>query len=157
MIAMDLLQCDVTLTPLAGGVNITGWSESGDCLSFPEIESAKVKRGADGKMVGSRTGDFGGPVTIKVLANAPIVDILAGWIALFENAQLPPFELVLLNRPVGDIITCVNGIITKYPSGTSYGKGEVGEMSYTFEFERITFAPTANRSNLLSTITGGIF
>ncbi len=138
MLAMDLTQCEVTMVLAGASVKVDGWSEAGDCLSFPEIEYSKVKRGADGKMVASRTGDYGGPVTIKVLANSPFVKAMDEFLQAFNvNNNAVPVELRLNNTITKDTVTCLNGTLAKGPSGISYGKGEVGEMSYTFEFETI--------------------
>jgi hypothetical protein len=148
MLALDLMQCEVTMELVTGQIKIDGWSESGDCLSFPEIEFSKVKRGADGKMVASRTGDFGGPVTIKVLANSPFVTAMSEFIQNFNsNGNCKAVNLKMNNTCSGDKVTCTNGVLAKGPSGVNYGKGEVGEMSYTFEFETINFdATTGDRT-----------
>ena len=158
MITIDITQVDAIIVLAGIPHKITGWSESGDCLSFPDsAELNMVKKGADGKMVSSNTGEKGGEVSVKVLANSPFVDRMSAEIELIKAGVQIPITLSATNKTVGDATVCTNGALKSAPIGVTYGKGEVGEMVYVFEFERITFVPVASkRASLLGSLTGGL-
>lgn len=138
MINMDITQGAATLN----GHLISGWSDSSDCLGFPDgIELAAFKKGADGKMISTGTGDKGGPVTIKVLPNSPTAAFMAKLIKQQENKIPVQYSLTWVNPVVGEFVTCAGGALITAPKGTVYGKGEVGEKVYVFEFEEITETP----------------
>ena len=158
MITIDITQVKAIL--LLSGIphEVTGWSDSGDCLSLPDsAELNMIKKGADGKMVASNTGEKGGEVSIKVLANSPFVDRMSAEIELIKAGVQIPITFTVTNKTVGDATVCTEGSLKSAPIGITYGKGEVGEMVYVFEFERITFVPVGSkRGSIAATLTGGI-
>lgn len=158
MITIDITQCDAIIFLSGIPHEISGWSDSADCLSLPDAsELNMVKKGADGKMVASNTGEKGGEVTIKVLANSPFVDRMAAEIELIKQGVQIPAQLLITNQTVGDTTACANGSLKTAPVGVTYGKGEVGEMVYVWEFETIVYAPIASkRGDLSSKLTGGL-
>jgi len=158
MINIDITQVEAIMTLSKIPHKIDGFSESSDCLSFPDsVELNNVKRGATGKMVASNTGDKGGPVSVKVLPNSPFVDRMAAEIEMVKAGVQIPIELLVTNTTVGDAQVCTGGVIKSAPIGVSYGKAEASEMVYVFEFERITFVPAGSkRDSALSTLTGGL-
>jgi hypothetical protein len=158
MITIDITQVEAIMTLSKIPHKITGWSDSADCLSLPDSsELNQVKKGADGKMVSSSTGEKGGEVSVKVLPNSPFVDRMSAEIELIKQGVQIPIELLVTNTTVGDVTVCTGGALKSAPVGLTYGKGEVGEMVYVFEFERIVFAPVGSkRDSALSTLTGGL-
>lgn len=158
MLTMDMTQVDVVVTLHDVPVTVKGWSDSSDCLSLPDsVELNQFKKGATGKMVASGTGEKGGEVSIKVLANSTFVDAMSAEIGLIKSGQQMPIHAHIQNKSVGDYVECINGCLKTAPDGVTYGKGEVGEMSYVFEFETIAYVPaTSKRGSIISTVTGGI-
>ena len=158
MITIDITQVKAVIGLSGIPHEITGWSDSGDCLSLPDgVELNQFKKGATGKMVASNTGEKGGEVSIKVLANSVFVDRMAAEIELIKASVQIPIQLVITNKTVGDVTTCTQGTLKTAPTGITYGKGEVGEMVYVFEFEKIIFAPIGSkRGNIAATLTGGL-
>ena len=158
MIHMDITQVDAFITLTGAPVPIEGWSEASDCLGFADaVELTAFKKGADGKMIAHNNGEKGGEVSIKVLANSPFVDVMSAYIELLKAGVQVPAQLTVTNKEVGDVVQCFNGVLKTHPMAPAYGKGDVGEMSYVWEFERTVFAPIGSkRGNFLATVTGGI-
>ncbi len=121
---------------------VSGWSDSSDCLAFPpDSEISAFKKGATGDMVSSRTGERGGAVTVKVLANSPTAAFMGKLIKQIDNNIPINFTLTWSNPVVGEFTSCTKGTLVNAPRGTTYGKGETGEKVYVFEFESITESP----------------
>lgn len=138
MVQMDIIQGVFTLNK----VPIGGFSDSEDCLGFPDdVEIASVTRGATGEMVGSRTGNKGGAVTIKLLPNSPSVPYFMGLVKAMDAGSPIALNAKWVNPVAGENVDCKNGIITNAPRGTPYGKGAVGERVYVIEFEEIKESP----------------
>lgn len=138
MIEMSITQGAFTIN----GHLVSGWSDSSDCLAFPDsVEFSAFKKGATGTMISTATGERGGPVTIKVLPNSPTAAFFAKLIKQKENGIPVQFEATWVNPVAGEFITCSGGTMVSGPKGTTYGKGEVGEKVYVFEFEDITETP----------------
>ena len=158
MLIMDMTQVDVTITLHDVPVKVTGWSDSSDCLSLPDSSELNMfKKGATGKMVASGTGEKGGEVSLKILANSPFVDAMSAEIGLIKAGSQFPIFIHIQNKTVGDYIECINGVLKTAPDGVTYGKGEVGEMVYVLEFETIAYVPaTSKRGSVISNITGGL-
>jgi hypothetical protein len=158
MLAMDITQGTALMVLVGTPHEISGWGEGSDCLKFPsDSELTKVKVGADGKAIATRTADKGGLISIRVLATAPIVDAFAAHLALVDRGIQVPVQFYWKNNSVGDDIAGLNGTMTKSPRGPSYGKGEVSEMTYEFFFEEIVWSVVrSKRAQFLSTITGGL-
>jgi len=144
MLTIDITQGTGLFIPMG---KVEGWSDSSDCLSFPDAqEIASFKKGADGKMCASTNGERGGSLVIKVLANSPFVDKMAAYIALAKRGKVAAITFNWLNSISGDNISCRNGVLTEAPvGGPTYGKGEAGEVVYTFEFESIDHIPLMKR------------
>jgi hypothetical protein len=158
MIAMDILQNKIIFFLSGVPCEVSGFSESNDCFSLPgDAELNKVKTGADGKCIATRTGEQGGEVTVKVLPNSPFVDRMAAEMALVDRGVQVPIQMTATNTIVGDVVTGVNGVFISGPRGPSYGKAEVGEMVYKFHFEKVIFAPIGSkRGSFTDTLTGGL-
>jgi len=158
MIDIDIMQVDVLLVLDNLPFVVSAWSEDSDCLSLPDaVELANTKKGATGIMCASSTGEQGGPVSIKVLPNSPLVDRMYAYIVLHKNSNISfPVHLTITNKKTGDTQVCTNGVLTKAPEGVTYGKGEASNMTYEFEFERIITVSLLKRNSFLATITGGL-
>lgn len=117
------------------GHEVGGWSDDPDALSFPNIDIANVKRGAVGGTIASSTGDKGGPVVFKFLANGKT----AKFLQLAAMAQLNGVAVLwqgLYRDPVNGVtVACVNGTMTNIPLGPTMGKGDVANKEFTIDFE----------------------
>lgn len=147
MIMMDIKHGVLTIN----GHVVSGFSDDSDCLSFPEAEIATTRTGADGKKIGSRTGEMGGPVTIKLLPNSPTCSFLGKLAKQIDNGVPIIFNAQWNNPVAGEFIQCINGTLTVYPRGTTYGKGDAANKNYTIDFEQIKESPEAS---LLSNVVG---
>jgi hypothetical protein len=119
------------------GHTVTGWSDDADCLSMPSVDIAAVKRGADGKQVAASTGEKGGPVILKLLANSPSVKFLQNIMTGQLNGASVEFNGIVRDSLNGISVLLTGGVLTNGPMGPTLGKGEVANREYTIEFERI--------------------
>ena len=124
-------------TVILNGHTVTGWSDDADALSIPDIDISAIKRGADGKMVAASTGEKGGPVIIKLLANSPSVKFFQN----IATAQLGGAAVVwagIVRDAISGInVALLNGVLTHAPLGPTMGKGDIANREYTIEFESI--------------------
>lgn len=124
-------------TVILNGHTVTGWSDDADALSIPDIDISAIKRGADGKMVAASTGDKGGPVIIKLLANSPSVKFFQN-IATTQLAGVAIAWAGIVRDAINGInVALVNGVLTHAPLGPTMGKSDVANREYTIEFESI--------------------
>jgi len=125
---------------IIGGHRVSGWSEDTDALMMPEaFELLTVRRGADGRLIGSNTNDRGGPVTLKLLANSPSTAFFMSAAAklLSEPETIICWYGSVRNTAQGYSFTLENGVLTQFPLGQNAGKGTIANQLFTFEFERI--------------------
>ena len=117
---------------------LTGFSDDTDALGLPtELEIAAVKRGADGRMTATSTGNKGGPIVFKMLPTSLSVPFLSSLAEQQKNGSRVVFAGSIVNHQTGASASLVNGTLTSYPPFPAIGKGEVSNMNYTIEFERI--------------------
>ena len=122
-----------------GEQTISGWSEDTDALTLPDaFEFASVRRGATGDMAAFSTGDRGGPVSLKLLPNSPSVPFLMNQVTriLVERAKVIWDGSVKHSR-TGASVTLKRGILISGPVWYTMGKGEVSNLTFTWEFEDI--------------------
>lgn len=119
------------------GTVLTGWSDDSDALEIPTLEIATVKRGADGKMIASTTGNKGGPVSHKFLANSDSVVFLSNIAEQQKQGARVVFNGKIINHETGASLTLSTGILTSYPPFPSLGKGEVSNLIYVIEYQQI--------------------
>lgn len=119
------------------GHTFSGWSDDSDAFNAEAVELASVTRGADGKMVASSTGAKGGPLTIKLLPNSPSAKFMQAAAANVQKGTKLVWNGTFRDPENGHTAKLENGILTKYPPLPSLGKGSVGNMEYTIEFETI--------------------
>ena len=124
-------------TVILNGHVVGGWSEATDALTLPEIELAQVQRGADGKMVASSTGNKGGEVQIKLLANSPSTQFLEQQVAQIMRGAAVVWDGSIRNAQAGFGVTLGRGVLMTAPAGQTMGKGEVAERVFAFEFETV--------------------
>lgn len=120
------------------GHTISGWSDDTDGLSLPDVALATVARGADGKMIAVSTGDKGGPVIFKLLANSPSVKFLMTAVAAQLNGAAVTWTCTVRDSVTQSTIMMTNGTLSNAPLGQTLGKGSAGNRNFTIEFERIT-------------------
>ena len=158
---MELSLEDTTVTLNGHAVqgsksNIVGaWSEDTDALTLPDaFEFATVRRGAAGDMVAFRTGDRGGPVSLKLLPNSPSVPFFMRQVTeILVNRAVVIWDGSVHHVRTGARATLRRGVLTAGPLWYTMGKGEVANMTFTWEFEEIIpdfqtvnfeYVPTAN-------------
>jgi len=129
----SLEQCTLNLN----GHNVTGWSDDTDAISFPSIDIATSKRGADGKKVTSSTGEKGGPVVIKLLANSKSTKFLMNAVTAQQNGSAVSWNGFFRDPVNGVTVVMTNGTLTNVPLGQTMGKGEVSNKEFTIDFELV--------------------
>jgi hypothetical protein len=120
------------------GHTVTGWSDDTDGLSLPDVDLATVVRGADGKMVAIGTGNKGGPVVFKLLANSPSTKFLMNAVAAQLNGVPVKWFCVAKDSISQVVVTMTKGTLSNAPLGQTLGKGAAGNRNFTIEFETIT-------------------
>ena len=129
----SLEQCTLNLN----GVDITGWSDDTDALSFPNVDIATSKRGADGKKVTSSTGEKGGPVVIKLLANGKSTKFLMNAVTAQLNGSAVSWNGFFRDPVNGVTVAMTNGTLQNVPLGQTMGKGDVANKEFTIDFELV--------------------
>ena len=122
-----------------GDHTIKGWSEDTDALTLPDaFEFASVRRGATGDMAAFSTGDRGGPVTLKLMPNSPSVPFLMKQVTriLSDKAEVIWGGSVKHKRTDASV-TLKRGVLVSGPLWYTMGKGEAGNLTFTWEFEEI--------------------
>jgi hypothetical protein len=120
------------------GHTVTGWSDDTDGLSLPDVDLATVVRGADGKMIAIGTGNKGGPVLYKLLANSPSTKFLMNAVAAQLNGVAVKWNCTFRNAIIQVNVIMTNGTLSNAPLGQTLGKGAAGNRIFTIEYETIT-------------------
>ena len=134
---------DVTFTlnghTVEGEQIIRGWSEDTDALTLPDaFEFASVRRGATGVMAAFSTGDRGGPVTLKLMPNSPSVPFLMNQVTrILGNKAEVIWDGSVKHSKSGASVALIRGILVSGPLWYTMGKGEAGNLTFTWEFQEI--------------------
>ena len=131
----DISLLDGTL--LLNGVEITGFGDSENAMDFPNVDIAAVRRGADGRMVSGKTGNFGGPLSVTLLQNSPSFKFLMSIIQAEKLGGSVAFQGIYRHERAGFTLALINGTLTNAPSGPTLGNGAPPSKTFTIEFERI--------------------
>ena len=124
---------------ILNGITCQGWSQDEDALTLPDaFERYITQTGADGLKVSGTTGEKGGEVTFKFLANSPTVQILQGFVLAEKNGAYIEWNGIIKYND-NSIVTLSKGVMKKAPLGYTLGKGAPKTMSYVFEFQVIDF------------------
>jgi len=129
----SLEQCSLNLN----GHEVTGWSDDTDALSFPSIDIATSKRGADGSKVTSSTGEKGGPVVIKLLATGKSTKFFMNAVTAQLNNAAVTFNGLFRDPVNGVTVALTNGNLQNVPLGQTMGKGDVSNKEFTIDFELV--------------------
>ena len=118
---------------------VQGWSEDSGALTLPDaFEFASVRRGATGDMVAFSTGDRGGPVSLSLLPTSPSAVFLMKLVnEIHKNRARVIWEGSVKHTPTGASAQLNRGILMSAPLWYTMGKGEVGNLTFTWEFEEI--------------------
>jgi len=119
------------------GHEVQGWSDDTDALSFPVMDISTSKRGADGKKVTSSTGEKGGPVVLKLLANGKSAKFLMNAVTAQLNGASVSWNALFRDPVNGVTIACTNGNLQNVPLGQTMGKGDVANLAFTIDFELV--------------------
>ncbi len=124
---------------ILNGITFEGWSQDEDALTLPDaFEQYVTQKGADGLMVSGTTGEKGGVVIFKLLANSPTVQILQGFVLAEKNGAFIEWNGIIKYND-NSIVTLAKGVRKKSPLGYTPGKGAPKVMTYAFEFQVIDF------------------
>ena len=88
-------------------------------------------------MVAASTGEKGGPVIIKLLANSPSVKFFQNIATAQLSGAAVTWAGIVRDAISGINVALLNGILTHAPLGPTMGKGDVANREYTIEFESI--------------------
>ena len=127
------------VTVILNGHPVEGWSEDTDALTLPDaFEFASVRRGATGDMAAFSTGDRGGPVSLKLLPSSPSVPFLMNQVTriLVERAEVI-WDGSVKHIKTGASVTLKRGVLVSGPLWYTMGKGEVGNLTFNWEFQEI--------------------
>ncbi len=127
------------VTVILNGHTVEGWSEDTDALTLPDaFEFASVRRGAIGDMAAFSTGDRGGPVSLKLMPNSPSVPFLMNQVTriLVERAEVI-WDGSVKHGKSDASVTLKRGILISGPLWYTMGKGEVGNLTFNWEFQEI--------------------
>jgi len=119
------------------GHNVTGWSDDTDALSFPSIDISTSKRGASGKKITSSTGEKGGPVVVKLLANSKSAKFFMNAVTAQLNGAAVSWNGLFRDPVNGISVICTVGNLQNVPLGQTMGKGDVANLAFTFDFELV--------------------
>lgn len=122
---------------ILNGLTVSGWSDDTDAFMPPAIEGLSEKVGADGKMVVTSSGNKGGPLTIKLLPNSRTAKQLMNAFSAQQVGATIEWNGIFKDHRNGYLITFLRGYIKSAPTGASMGKGAIGNLEFTFVFERI--------------------
>ena len=122
-----------------GEHTIKGWSEDTDALTLPDaFEFASVRRGATGDMAAFSTGDRGGPVTLKLMPNSPSVPFLMKQVTrILSDKAVVIWGGSVKHKRTEASVTLSRGVLVSGPLWYTMGKGEAGNLTFTWEFEQI--------------------
>lgn len=133
MAFVSLRNCTFTIN----GHVVEGWADEDEALTFPSTTLANVTRGADGKLQASSTGNLGGPVEIKLLANSKSAAWFAAKVNHLKRGGRTVFNANLIDEVNNVNVVMGNGVLTDVMDAPSMGQGAAGTMNYTIEFETI--------------------
>ena len=133
---MDLFALENTIV-VFNNHRIQGWSDDADAFSVPDIDLAAIKRGADGKMIAVSTGEKGGPVVIKLLANSPSSKFFQNIVTAQLNGICVTWNGIARYPLAGINVVFANGVLVHAPLGLTLGKGDIKNNEFTIEFETI--------------------
>ena len=116
----------------------SGFSDDADAIMLPqEIEMAIAKYGADGRMVTVGTGQKGGPVTLKLQPNSVSVKFMMNSVASIQTGSVIEWS-GSIRYSNGTTVTLERGTLMSSDYGQTLGKGDVRNLPFTWNFERVT-------------------
>lgn len=133
-------------TVVVNGHTVSGWSEDTDALLLPDLTIANIKRGGDGRMTSSGTGDQGGPVTFKLLPTSPSTQFFMNLGTTQRSGGSVEFNGTVRYNDTGIVVELNRGIMTQLPSGQTVGKGSSATQMFIIEFESVV--PDYSAANL---------
>ena len=131
----DLSLLDGVLT--LNGHEFTGFGDSETALDFPNVDIATMRRGADGKSVTGKTGNFGGPLNLLLLQNSPSFKFLMGIQQAMKNGGAVEFNGIYRHEIGGFSLSLSAGGLINAPMGPTLGVGAPTAKSFIIEFGRI--------------------
>ena len=116
---------------------VQGLSTDQDSIMMPDIEIARVERGATGTMYAASTGDKGGQFTLKLLPSSTSLRFFMGQFTLALRGAAIIWNGQVNNAQIGITAQLHRGVLVRGPGGHTFGKGSASTMEFVWEFERI--------------------
>ena len=123
-------------TVLINGHRVQGWAAEADALLLPEIDLANTTRGPDGLLLASSTGNRGGEVSFKLLANSESAAFFGRQVAEIRRGARIIFEGSYEDQ-TGYSITFERGVFMRAPFGRTLGNTTPATRVFVFDFESI--------------------
>ena len=120
------------------GHNCGGWADEDDALMMPDVELAQVVRGADGQMLATSTGNRGGQISLKFLANSKSNQFFMEQAVRIKQGAVVNFSGTINNPQSGVSVQLDNGVMVQAPLGQTQGRSAAASREFVFEFETIT-------------------
>lgn len=120
------------------GHTIQGWANMADCLLMPQITMAVAEVGADGLMLVSSTGEKGGPVEFKLMANSESVATFGRWAEEISKGAVIEFNMTISNSQTGASGRYERGAMLVRPGGQTLGNALAPPREFTVRFQQIT-------------------
>ena len=118
-------------------MTLVGWSDDEDAFMVPDVELAKIIRGADGKMMASATSNRGGEIRLKLLPTSLSTQFFAQQISQIRLGATVVFNGLSFNNESGISLRMERGVLITGPFGQTQGKEAAATREFVFEFESL--------------------
>ena len=107
-------------------------------LDVPDnVDLATVRRGTDGDMLTSATGEHGGTVSIVLRPEAPSLSFFGQQMRVIAGGGIVNWEGAVRDAEHGHVLRLMHGVMTSGPMGTLMN--DQADKRFTFEFERLYY------------------
>lgn len=120
------------------GHRVQGWANAADALLFPQITMGVAEVGADGLMLVSSTGEKGGEVVYKFMANSESTAVFARWAEEVSKGAVIEFRMVVSNTQTGVSGRYERGAMLVRPGGQTLGNAIAPPREFTIRYQQIT-------------------
>lgn len=122
-----------------------GFSDDTDCIMWEARTLTNVKTGADGGEIHMRTGDQGGTLSLKLLANSPDDDFIANLRSAYVEGGVVELDVEIVHQLAGHREFGEQGSFLEDPPGKTLGKGDVANRVYKMRYKRVRDDRSASR------------
>ena len=114
-----------------------GFSDDADCIMWDSRTLTNVKTGADGGEIHMRTGDRGGSLTLKLLADSADDDYLANLRNTYVEGGVVTLDCEIVHHRAGHREFGEMGSFMEDSPGKTLGKGDVANRMYKMRFKTV--------------------